>query len=79
MVEPPIEFLKDCSERTLRSFEVARLNRAANLRKEGLELFEAMLEAMAEALLARWLIEHKEQLIIGPLEEDADLAQIRRA
>lgn len=74
--KPPIEYLSDLSRMALGEFELRRLNQVANLRKEiraaATEILEAIFETSiakeciqlkAEGLLARWLIEHREQLV----------------
>ena len=57
-VTPPWDFLQEASNPSLESFELSRLNHAANLRKEIAALLEQWIEEAAEALLARWLREH---------------------
>jgi hypothetical protein len=56
------DFLLVCSERSLNDFELARLNTAANLRKQIRELETELLKMEAEALVARWLIERRHEL-----------------
>lgn len=58
----PWEYLRQASVRSLESFELARLSHAANLRKEIIALVDQWLEETANALLARWLLEHPAQL-----------------
>jgi hypothetical protein len=60
--EPPWEFLLSASQNSLQSFELSRLNHAANLRKEIAQLLDSWLEETA-AMLARWLIEQQR---VGP-------------
>lgn len=61
-VTPPWDYLHQASGPSLESFELSRLNHAANLRKEIAALLEQWIDEMAEALLARWLREdHKLQ------------------
>jgi len=61
-VTPPWDYLHQASSPSLESFELSRLNHAANLRKEIAALLEQWIDEMAEALLARWLREdHKLQ------------------
>ena len=57
-VTPPWDYLHEASSPSLESFELSRLNHAANLRKEIAALLEQWIEEAAEALLARWLREH---------------------
>jgi len=47
---------------SLQSFDLAQLNHAANLRREITVLIDQCLEETAEAMLARWMLEHH-----GPL------------
>jgi hypothetical protein len=59
-ITPPWDYLHQASNPSLESFELSRLNHAANLRKEIAALLEQWIEEAAEALLARWLREdHK--------------------
>jgi hypothetical protein len=53
-----VEYLLRCSKPSLESFELSRLNRVANLRKELRMLVEAWIEAEVEARLAHWVLEH---------------------
>ena len=69
--QPPWEFLRSASAFSLRSYELSRLNHAANLRKEISSLLDQWLEENACALLARWLLE-KDEHADGVLEA-ADL------
>ncbi len=51
------EFLLASSKSTLQAFEISRLNLAANVRKEIVQLLDAWVNENSSALLARWLIE----------------------
>jgi hypothetical protein len=51
------EFLLGSSKQTLQAFEQSRLNFAANMRKEIVQLLDAWVNENTNALLARWLIE----------------------
>jgi len=62
MQNPPIDFLLVCSGMSLREFELNRLNQAANLRKHIRAIEDDLRQAEAEALFARWLIEHRDEL-----------------
>ncbi len=77
-VTPPIEYLKAVSDTSLQSFELARLNHAANLRREIAALIDQWIEETSEAMLARWMLEHHNALrppafptvdILRPLQE----------
>jgi len=65
-IVPPIDYLRSASDSSLQSFELARLNHAANLRREIAVLIDQWLEETAEAMLARWMLEHH-----GSLREPA--------
>jgi len=57
-IVPPIDYLQNASRSSLESFELARLNHAANLRREIAVLMDQWLEETAEAMLARWMLEN---------------------
>ncbi len=57
-IVPPIDYMQNASRSSLESFELARLNHAANLRREIAVLMDQWLEETAEAMLARWMLEH---------------------
>ncbi|MGB8592700.1 MAG: hypothetical protein WA755_04550 [Candidatus Acidiferrales bacterium] len=57
--KPPFHYLGTCSKISLESFELSRLNRVANLRRELQETADEWIEAEVEARLARWLLEHR--------------------
>jgi len=59
--QPPWEFLLSASHNSLQSFELSRLNHAANLRKEIGALLDLWIEESSAALLARWLMEQRER------------------
>jgi hypothetical protein len=65
--QPPWEFLLSASSNSLQSYELSRLNHAANLRKEITQLLDTWLDENASALLARWLTRQREH----PLVEEA--------
>jgi len=58
----PWEYLRNASVRSLENFELTRLSHAANLRKEIVCLVNEWLDESANAMLARWLLEHWSQL-----------------
>jgi hypothetical protein len=58
-IVPPWDYLHEASDPSLESFELSRLNHAANLRKEIAALIEQWIEETAEAFLARWLREDR--------------------
>jgi hypothetical protein len=51
---PPWDFLQDASVASLQSYELSRLNHAANLRRELAALLDQWIEETAHALLAQW-------------------------
>ena len=59
---PPIKYLQAASRASLQSFELARLNHAANLREEIAALIDQWIQETAEAMLARWMLEHQQSL-----------------
>ena len=56
---PPLDYLKEASNSSLESFELARLNHAANLRREIGSLIDQWVTETSEAMLARWMIDHR--------------------
>ncbi len=71
--EPPWEFLLSASRNSLYSYELSRLNHAANLRKEIAQLLDTWLDENASALLARWLMQQREHSVVeeGAVNGDA--------
>jgi hypothetical protein len=59
--QPPWEFLLSASRTSLQSYELSRLSHAANLRKEISALLDQWMEENSAAMLARWLMEHRER------------------
>ena len=59
MSEPPLEYLRDCSNTSLRYFELSKLEHVANLRREMVVLLDEMMEESALALFARWMLEKR--------------------
>jgi hypothetical protein len=57
---PPWDFLLSASHTSLQSYELSRLNHAANLRKEIVQLVNNWVEENSAAMLARWLMDHRE-------------------
>jgi len=57
--DPPVKYLRECSDNSLRHFEVSKLEHVANLRRELSVLCEEMIEESALALLARWMIDNR--------------------
>jgi hypothetical protein len=65
-VQPPWEFLLSASRNSLQSYELSRLSHAANLRKEITALMDQWIEENSAAMLARWLMEHREREAVVP-------------
>src|SRR5579863_147780 len=57
----PLAYLVTCSEMSLESVELSRLNRAANLRKEFHQILEEWVDSEVDARLARSLLEWKRE------------------
>jgi len=57
--DPPVDYLCDCSDTSLRYFEMSKLEHVANLRRELTVLLDEMMQESALALLARWMIEKR--------------------
>jgi hypothetical protein len=57
--QPPLEFLLKLSHNCLEGFELSRLNRISNLRKEFREVLEEWIELEIEARFARWILEYR--------------------
>jgi hypothetical protein len=70
-VTPPWDYLHQASSPSLESFELSRLNHAANLRKEIVALLEQWIEEAAEALLAHWVREDRD--LPPQLDQSPDL------
>jgi hypothetical protein len=60
---PPLEYLATCSQMSLESVELSRLNRAANLRKEFQELLQEWIDTEVDARLARSILEWRRSQI----------------
>lgn len=56
---PNLKYLLACSEESLESFELSRLNRASNLRKELSQVAEEWVDAEVASRLARWIVERR--------------------
>lgn len=62
--DPPIAYLFERSKARLHEFHVKQLNKSANSRKELLSVAQQWVEERAMALLAEWLIQHGEELVV---------------
>ena len=59
---PPLDYLQAASRASLQSFELTRLNHAANLRQEIATLIDQWIQETSEAMLARWMLDHHKAL-----------------
>lgn len=57
--KPMLEYLATCSKISLQSFELARLNDCANLRKDMIELLDEIIEVDSQARVAEWILAHR--------------------
>jgi hypothetical protein len=64
---PPLDYLQAASRSSLQSFELARLNHAANLRNEIAALIDQWIQETSEAMLARWMLDHHQSLQSSPI------------
>jgi hypothetical protein len=68
---PPLDYLQAASQSSLQNFELTRLNHAANLRQEIAALMDQWIQETSEALLARWMLDHRKSIpapAISPAE-----------
>jgi hypothetical protein len=59
----PVKYLLECSERILGEYQLSRMNRAANLKREAREQLEEAIDNMVAAAFAMWLREHRQELL----------------
>jgi hypothetical protein len=64
---PPLDYLQAASRASLQSFELTRLNHAANLRQEIAVLIDQWIQETSEAMLARWMLDHHKSLQSTPM------------
>ncbi|PYU34999.1 MAG: hypothetical protein DMG31_04845 [Acidobacteria bacterium] len=74
-ITAPWDYLHQASNPSLESFELSRLNHAANLRKEISALLEQWIEETSAAFLARWVREDRKL----PSQPDQPLDILPRA
>lgn len=55
----PFQYLLECSPMSLEDFELARLDRAANLRRQLRDIVEEWIDAEVEARLSHWVRENR--------------------
>jgi hypothetical protein len=70
---PPLDFLLVCSRASLQDFELGRLNQMANLVKQIHAIENELRQIEAEALLARWLMDYREELLAAHSEREREL------
>jgi len=68
---PPWDFLLSATRNTLQSYELSRLNHAANLGKEIKQLLDSYVEESSNARLARLLMEQPPRDANDPVESNA--------
>ena len=51
-----LEYIAGCSKTSLESFELARLNDRANLRKQIIEILDELIEVDVQARIAEWVL-----------------------
>lgn len=66
-ITPPLDYLQAASRASLQSFELTRLNHAANLRQEIAALIDQWIQETSEAMLARWMLDHHKSLQSSPM------------
>ncbi len=71
---PPLDYLQAASRASLQSFELTRLNHAANLRQEIAALIDQWIQETSEAMLARWMLDHHKSLQ-PPAHSPSDLVR----
>jgi hypothetical protein len=75
-IQPPWDYLHDASVPSLESYELSRLNHAANLRREIAALLDQWIEDSTQALLARWVREDRALPRGGPPEVESPQPQL---
>ena len=71
--QPPWDFLRSATRNTLQSYELSRLNHAANIGKEIKQLLDTYIEESSNARLARLLMEQQEHKPCGENGTPMDL------
>lgn len=70
---PPLSYLLECSQVSLRNFRLAKLNKSANIRKELKRLMNDWIEERALELLAGWIEEYGvEILALAPSQPEVE-------
>ncbi len=76
MTNPPLEYLVTSSQAGLETFELARLNKIANLRKELREIVEEWIEAETQSRLARWILQCRRTQDAASNPQDSELSPL---
>lgn len=66
ITKPMLEYLASCSSASLESFELARLNDKANLRKQMIEVLDQWVEVDVQARVANWILARRRQQSTEP-------------
>jgi hypothetical protein len=67
VTRPPLDYLAKCSQMSLESVELSRLNLASNLRKEFQEILDEWIESEVDARLARSILEWRRGQDTAPI------------
>lgn len=74
-----LEYITTCSKISLESFQLARLNDRANLRKQMIEILDELIEVDIQARVAEWvLMQRRRQEHERRAQERAELENLRR-
>lgn len=56
-----LDYIASCSKTSLQSFELARLNDRANLRKQMIEILDELIEVDVQARIAEWVLVQRQR------------------
>lgn len=56
-----LEYIASCSKASLQSFELARLNDRANLRKQMIEILDQLIEVDVQSRIAEWVLVQRQR------------------
>lgn len=59
--KPMLEYLASCSTTSLQSFQLARLNERANLRKELIDVVDELIEVDIQSRIAEWILVYRQE------------------
>src|SRR5438445_3328794 len=74
----PLNFLLGCSDRSLGSFELARLAEVADLRGELHNILDRLIDQMAQAALTAWFRKTDREILKQALDNPDDVIAIAR-